>query len=189
MDANYFLRSLTTGDNRGITMIYENLYPKVSRYICTHDGTDDDAKDIMQKALMQLAVRAQDPGFEITTSFDGYFMTICINLWRRQAKNIKQGVTLKHEFDHANEDEEIALGVYEQRKWELFDEKLKQLSDNCRELLKLFFNKVSYKKISSLKGYANENTVKQRIFKCKAKLKESVQSDPRYKGLKDFGNS
>ncbi|TCI90203.1 RNA polymerase sigma factor [Tenacibaculum sp. M341] len=186
MDSEYFLQSIRKGDNIGIGKIYTKLYPKVKRHIIQRDGSEDDAKDIMQKALMQLSVRAQDTNFEISSSFDGYFMVICKNLWIREAKKLKLRVTNDTTLDLVSDDMDVAMSAFEQEKWELFKEKLQEISENCRELLQLFFKKVSYKQIASLKNYASENTVKQRIFKCKAKLKDTIQSDRRYADLKHF---
>ena len=186
MTDNYYLTSLINGDSKGIGKIYTKLYPKVKRYILSHDGSEDDAKDVMQKALMQFSARAQDPDFKISSTFEGYFITIAKNLWRREAKKSKLRVTNEQVVDLPSDDMEIARSAYEQEKWELFEEKLNAISENCRELLKLFFNKVSYNKIAALKDYASENTVKQRIFKCKAKLKEVIQADVRYKELQQF---
>ncbi len=184
MNTNYFLQSLRNGDNLGIRKIYQELYPKVRSFILKRDGNEDDAKDIMQKALIQLSVRAQDKNFQFTSSFEGYFITICKNLWIREVKKSKLRVTNDGVIDLVSDDMEIAMSVHEQEKWELFQEKLNEVSENCSELLKLFFNKVSYKKIAELKNYATVNTVKQRIFKCKSKLKEAIQSDQRYQQLK-----
>lgn len=188
MDDQYFLQSLIKGDNVGIGNMYTQLYPKVKSYILKRDGNEEEAKDIMQKALLQLSVRAQDPNFTIASTFEGYFMTICKNLWIREAKKLKLRVTNDTIFTLLGEDEdlEIAMSTYEQEKWELFREKLHTISENCKELLLLFFNKTPYKKIAAIKKYASENTVKQRIFKCKAKLKEAIQADKRYKDLLYF---
>ncbi|WP_299431992.1 RNA polymerase sigma factor [uncultured Aquimarina sp.] len=183
---DYLLQSLITGDDKGIKEIYRKLYPKIKAYIISHDGSEDDAKDIMQKALLQLSARAQDKDFRITSSFDGYFVTICKNLWRRAAKLSKSRVTNEVVIDLVYEEREIALAAYEQEKWELFQEKLLEISQNCREVLAFFFNKVSYIQIAEKLGYATENTVRQRIFKCKSKLKEAIHSDARYNELKEL---
>lgn len=186
MTDDYFLQSLVNGNNKGISKIYELIYPKIKNYILKRDGSEDDAKDIMQKALIQLSVRAQNKNFKITSSFEGYFMTICKNLWIREVKKSKLKVTNAKVIDLVSDDMDIAMSIHEQKKWELFKEKLSKVSDNCRELLMLVFKKTSYKKIADLKNYASENTVKQRIFKCKAKLKEAIQADRRYMELKYF---
>ena len=186
MDDDYFLKSLRIGDNKGISEIYKTLFPKLKSYILKRNGDQEEAKDIMQKALLQLSARAQDQNFVISSSFDAYFITICKNLWIREVKRRKKKVTNDNIIALTNDDIEIANSAYEQEKWEIFQEKLNLISENCRELLKLFFNKVSYKNIALLKGYATENTVKQRMFKCKAKLKEAIHSDVRYKNLKNY---
>jgi len=43
-----------------------------------------------------------------------------------------------------------------------------------------------YNKIATMLGYASENTVRQRIFKCKSKLKEAILLDARYNELKEL---
>lgn len=186
MDSEYFLESIRIGDNIGIGKIYAKLYPKVKKHILQRDGSEADAKDIMQKALIQLSTRAQDTNFSITSSFDGYFIVICKNLWIREAKKQKLRVTNDTSMNLVSDDVDVAMSSFEQEKWELFKEKLQEISENCRELLQLFFKKTSYKEIASLKNYASENTVKQRIFKCKSKLKDLIQSDRRYVDLKHF---
>ena len=183
---HYLLHSLATGEGAGIQEIYRLIYPKVLSYVRGHEGDEDDAKDIMQKGLLQLAVRARNNDFEIVTSFEAYLFTICKNAWRRERKKLQPRVTNDASIDHVSEERDIALAAYEQEKWELFHEKLMEISQNCRELLRHFFNKLPYMKIADMMGYATENTVRQRIFKCKAKLKAAVVSDTRYNQLKSL---
>ena len=183
---NYLLESLLTGNEAGILEIYRRLYPKVLRYIIKHEGIEDDAKDIMQKSLLQLVARAQQKELMITTSFEAYFFTVCKNAWRHEIKSRQLRVTKDATTDLIHEERDIALAAYEQEKWELFQEKLQEISENCRKILKLFFNKTPYNKIAELLGYATENTVRQRIFKCKSKLKMAILADTRYKGLKGY---
>lgn len=183
---NYLLESLVNGNEAGIKDIYKKVYPKVFTYVRTHDGTEHDAKDVMQKALLQLSVRAQAKDFAITSSFEGYFFTTCKNVWRREVKIHKSRVTNSTVIDLVHEEREIALAAYEQEKWELFQQKLEEISENCRKILQFFFNKIPYSKIADTLGYATENTVRQRIFKCKSKLKEAIQTDSRYNELKEL---
>ena len=78
------------------------------------------------------------------------------------------------------------MSILEQKRWELFHEYLEKLSENCKEILKLFFNKVSYKRIIVLMNYNSESVARQRIFKCKGKLIDMVQKDNRYHQLKNL---
>lgn len=183
---DYLLQSLVIGDESGIKEIYKKVYPKIASYIYKHDGSEDDAKDVMQKGLLQLSARAQVKEFSISSSFEGYLFTTCKNVWKREAKLSKLRVTNHKIIAHVHEEREIALAGYEQEKWELFQEKLLEISENCRKILAYFFNKTPYAKIAEELEYATENTVRQRIFKCKSKLKEAIHSDSRYKELKEL---
>ena len=116
---NQPLESLRSGNERGIEEIYKKLYPKIRSYISQHDGNEEDAKEIFQKALLQLVLRAQSPDFSISSNFEGYFFTVCKNLWIREVKISKSRVTNDDQLHLISEEREIALGTLEQEKWEL----------------------------------------------------------------------
>jgi len=77
----------------------------------------------------------------------------------------------------------MTQATLEQEKWELFHEKLETISVNCREILKMFFNKLSSKEIKEKLEYGSEATVRQRVFKCKAQLIKIIKSDGRFRQL------
>jgi len=68
-----------------------------------------------------------------------------------------------------------------QEQMELYREKFNLLSDNCKEILSLFFNNISYDRIIKELSYASINTARQRIFKCKNKLISLIKADPLFK--------
>ena len=176
--------SLKEGDSNGIQKIYQLYFPKVSQYLYKHGGSDDDISEIVQKALLQIITRMQDDDFVIKSTFEGYFFTCCKNIWKRDSKMRYLRVTNDTTLALYEKEEDLAISILEQEKWELFQEKLLEISENCQKVLKLVFAKVSYQEIAKQLGYSNENTLRQRVFNCKAKLKGSIQSDPRYKELK-----
>lgn len=185
-DDSYLLDSLVKGNDKGILDIYKMMYPKILAYIKKHDGTEEDAKEIFQKALLQMVVRVSKGDFALTTSFGGYFFTVCRNLWIKETKISKHKVTNDTQLHLISEEREIALGALEQEKWDLFQEKLSSLSDNCKEVLAKVFEKKPYVQIADELGYNSENVVRQRVHKCKAKLKEAIQKDSRYLQMKEI---
>ncbi|MEL7147533.1 MAG: RNA polymerase sigma factor [Bacteroidota bacterium] len=178
-----YLQGLIEKDERVVRRIYEELFPKIRNYVMSNGGTEDDARDLMQKSLMQMVVRAKVRGLVIKTSFEGYLFITAKNFWLRIVKKRNQEVTNFELSTLQSEEQEIADSAVEQEKWELFEEKLAILSENCRRLLGFFFKKFSYKEIAVEMEYSNENVVKQRMFKCKQKLKDGIQSDLRYNEL------
>jgi len=183
LNSNIYLEALLKGDEKIIVKIYKDILPKVTFFIKNNKGTQQDAQEIFQKALYQLTARIKIRNFEISTSFEAYLFTACKNLWRRELNNRKKEVRNDGVFELVSEEHDNSKAVLEQERWELFEEKITELSDSCRELLQLYFKKVSYKIIVEKFGYANENTAFQRVFKCKKRLIGLVKLDKRFQEL------
>jgi RNA polymerase sigma factor (sigma-70 family) len=183
MSNNHFLEALISNDSKIIQKIFDNNFQKIQAFVLKNKGNKDDANDIFQKALLQLILRYKKEPFEIKISFEAYLFTVCKNLWRRELNKSKHKVTNSEVVELIDDDTDIALAALEQERWELFHEYLEKLSENCRKVLKLFFNKMSYAKIVENLNYNSENVARQRVFKCKNKLKDLISQDKRFKTL------
>jgi len=183
MSPETYLKALISNDSKIIDKIYSDNYAKVFNFITKNKGSKDDVNDVIQNALLQLAVRYKKAPFTINTSFEAYFFTVCKNLWRRELNKKKRMVTNSKVVELVDDNTDIAMAALEQERWELFNEYLEKLSENCREVLKLFFKKVGYAYIVEQFGYNTETVARQRVFKCKNKLKELISNDTRFKNL------
>lgn len=181
-----FLNTLSEGNEEDIISLYKEVFPKVSHFIVSNNGRIDDAEDIFQKALLQIIVRYRNEPFEIKTSFENYFFTVCRNLWRRELNVSKFKAKHVDHLENISAVDDAAFSIVEQERYELFSEKLALLSENCKSILKLFFAKTSYESIMQTLQYNSENVVRQRIFKCKKRLIELIKKDRRYDDLKDI---
>jgi RNA polymerase sigma factor (sigma-70 family) len=181
-----YLKILTSGDSKKIESIYSDNFLSIKRFILQNKGNTEDAEDIFQKALLQIAVRYKKEKFEIKTTFGGYLFTVCKNLWRRELNIKKNRVTNNTIDEHYSEERDSSLAIIEQKRQELFIEKLQQISDNCKTILTLFFSKTPYSEIVEQTEYSSETVVRQRVFKCKKKLTELIKSDKRYNSLKEL---
>ncbi|WP_299678408.1 sigma-70 family RNA polymerase sigma factor [uncultured Dokdonia sp.] len=181
-----YLKALLQNDSKVITEIYASIFPKVKKFVLQNKGQQVDAEDIFQKALMQIAVRYRREPFEIKSSFEAFLFTACKNLWRRELNKTKTRVTDDGVMELQSEEKDMALATLEQERWELFTEKLELISENCKKVLQLFFAKVSYSEIVKRLGYNSETVARQRVFKCKTKLMQTITSDQRYNSLKEL---
>lgn len=181
-----FLSTLSKGKEEDIGILYQQVFPKVSRFIMSNNGRLSDAEDIFQKALLQIIVRYRKEPFTIKSSFENYFFTVCRNLWRRELNSSKLKTHPLDTLENISDNEDAAFAIVEQERYELFTEKLAALSENCRNVLSLFFKKTPYETIMQKMQYNSENVVRQRIFKCKKHLIELIKKDHRYDDLKDI---
>ena len=104
-------------------------------------------------------------------------------MWRRELNKKKKWVTKEGIVERVDEDEDLATAILDQERWELYKECFEKLSQNCKEILAFFFNKLSYKEIVAKTSYTSETVVRQRVFKCKSKLSEHIKTDRRFKSL------
>ncbi|MFP4847148.1 RNA polymerase sigma factor [Winogradskyella sp. PE311] len=182
-DNSFYLDALVNNDERIIKVIYQNNFFKAKSFVMKNSGQQEDAEDVFQKALLQMAVRYKNEKFVIKNSFEAYLFTVCKNLWRRELNKSKYRVTNNEVFELKDDNQDIALAVLEQKRWELFTESLELISENCKQILKLYFAKLSYADIMDKFNYKSETVVRQRVFKCKNSLKAYVKKDKRFKNL------
>ena len=186
MGDEFFLNALVKENKKAILTIYKNNLPKVKKFVVQNNGNIEDAEDVFQKALLQIGMRYQKEKFCITTSFDAYLFTVCKNLWRRELNKQKHRVTNNDVIELVNEERDSSLALIEQKRQELFIEKLNEISENCREILLMFFAKTSYADIVESTEYTSETVVRQRVFKCKKKLTKIIKLDKRYNSLREL---
>lgn len=181
-----FLQALSEGDTQLTEEIYRESFPSVRRFVLNNNGTHEDAEDIFQKALLQIAVRYQRESFDIRSDFKVYLYAVCKNLWRREINKSKSRVTNDQFGNLYSDEQESAMALMEQKRYELFSEKLNLISENCKKILTLYFAKVSYAEIVKVGGYNSETVARQRVFKCKKKLTDLVKDDNRFNNLKEL---
>lgn len=177
------INDLIKGEPKKIKECYNLLFPKVLSLVKLNKGSEEDAKEVFQNAIFQIIIRAKTKGIVIKSSLEGYLFIVCRNLWFQELK--KRKIEVRNDLIHnieGNVTKEIQSIIYQER-WDLFEEKINQLSTNCMEILKDFFKKTPYSEIVKKYNYSSENTAFQRVFKCKKKLAELVKKDSRYKDL------
>lgn len=182
MDGDKYLKALVDG-NQAITQeVYGKFYPKVQAFILRNNGKIADAKDVFHDALLYLIIVNKEKKLAIQ-SFEGYLFTICKNIWRRSLKNNREWVMIDDIPPPQHKETNLSSFIVEQARMDFYQEKFQLLSDNCKEILSSYFNKVGYEEIAKDLQYSSINTVRQRVFKCKAKIVKLIKEDPRFHKL------
>ena len=182
---NLLFKSLITGDSKGIQRIYDLVFPNVLRFIVRNNGNKEDAKDIFQKALIQLITRFKLKDIHLDIAIEAYLFTVCKNLWRQEL-NSKKRVTKEQNSIYINEkiNEPLEEDLTD-KKWKLYRKKFDELSENCKTVLTLLYKKMSYKEMLDILPYTSEVVVRQRVFKCRKKLSTLIRADIQFKKIKE----
>ena len=171
-------------DNRIITSVYKEIYPKINYHILNNGGTADDAKDVFQEAIIVVFRQIQNGTFEIKTDFEGYVYGIARLIWLKTLRNrsiherninkMEGDVQVSHPADEII-DEEMEMNLF--RKYFL------KLGKECQKVLKMATDGIPYETIAKEMGYKSEKIVRNRKYKCKESLIEMIKSDPDYQKL------
>lgn len=153
--------------------------------VTSNSGTETDAHDVFQEALIVIYKRAQSPDFVLTCPFYNFLYPVCKFIWLRKLNNPRRKwVTIEDEngyMDEAN----IEDVIHQTERHAFFKEKFEEIGEKCRQLIQLVLQKKKMREIAVLLGHKNEQTTKQQHYKCKKRLKSLIQEDPRYLEFKD----
>lgn len=179
-----YIEGIRNGDSKVIQSVYTNYYQAISQLVKTKKGTDEDTHDVFQEGLVLIFQKAQNPDFNLTSSFFTYFYAVCRNIWYNKLRKKKAPmVTLDNKMLLMLK-ESPDLVPEEQERYFLYRKMFLKLGEDCQKVLDLFFQKISMEEIGNQMGYGSISYTKKRKFMCKKKLVELIKSDPGFQELK-----
>lgn len=142
--------------------------------VCSNSGSEQEAKDIYQEAVMAFYERVQQPAFVLTCKIKTYLYAVCRRLWLKKLAEKKR-------FNGNIEDVETFLGIEDEmtglfekeKRLDRMENSLIGLGEPCRSILEDFYVKdFSMEDISSKFGYTNADNAKNQKYKCLQRLKK-----------------
>ena len=181
------LKGILRHDNLILQFIYKQYYYNINYFIKKNQGSEDDASDIFQEAIIIIyrKIKENDLIFE-KSSFKNYLFSVCRFLWlkqleKRRIEKEKLNDSLPYQEDLY--DESLNELVTKNERYGLYQRHFGDLSSDCQKLLQLFFEKVSLKEIALVMGYKSEKYAKKRKFKCKELLISRIKQDAEFKKI------
>ena len=181
--AQFWLDILRSGDRQGIARMYEQFLPRIEKLVTSNSGTSDDARDIFQEAIIVIYKKVSNENLTLSASFFTYLYAVCRNLWLKKLQKRGKMMVTNDEPTEQMDVSDWESVMQEEGRYRLFRSKFNELSDNCRQLLGLFFKKTSMQEIVSIMGFGSVAYAKKRKFQCKEKLVALVKNDPGFKNL------
>jgi RNA polymerase sigma factor (sigma-70 family) len=180
------LTGLRKRDNRVLQYIYKNSFNTVKQLILHNAGSDNDAEDIFQEALIIIFKKLkEEPGFELTSAFNTYIYSIARLLWLKHLRQIK-----KIEIDPLNRDMEERIEFEEPSpvqdkdlRMAIYQRTLLRIPEDCQKILRLTAQDVSSKDIAQQLGFRSEGYVRKRRHYCKEYLVNRIKEDPDYQAM------
>ncbi|MCX6223200.1 MAG: sigma-70 family RNA polymerase sigma factor [Bacteroidia bacterium] len=180
------LEGLKTSDSNVLEYVYKKYFPIVRFFVIKNSGTDEDAKDVFQEAIILIFKRLKDESLDLTCAFKTYLYSVCRILWLRQLEKRKvrnKVVADDQVFIHLDEDIEGLAA--EQEQFRIYQKHFQLLHKDCQEILQLFLKKVPLKEIARMMNIKSDKYLKKRKYDCKEALIKRIQNDPEYKRVRN----
>ena len=179
---NDFKAALQSNSKNLFGFIYKIFYPRIKDFIVRNSGTEQDAKDVFQEAIMAVINNVETHKLEGTTLFWNYFFSICKYIWFGHLRKPKMISLQEDDLDeeYILNEEELEL-VEDSIEKGIYHHNFKKLDNSCQKLLRLVFKGEPLSKITKKLGFKTSNYTKKRKFLCKDRLIKLIKEDPDYK--------
>ena len=182
------LEGLKKRDNRTLQYIYSNHYDMVRQLIINNNGSDDDAEDVFQEALIIIFKRLKDEGeLELTSAFGTYIYSVARLIWLKKLRELrKMDITeLNKEMEEYIEFEEPPPVQDKDFRMAVYQRNLLLIPDDCQQILRLTAQNVKSKDIADKLGFRSESYVRKRRHFCKEFLINKIKEDEEYRAMLD----
>ena len=168
-------------DNDVLTLIYKEVFPKVRHYVVKHGGSKDDAKDVFQESIIIVFKQIENKSLEIKDTFEGYLYGIARLVWLKVLRNKEiHDRNISQLEEPGPPDYSSDQLIEDELEMRLFRKHFMSLGDECRKVLQMVTEGISYEEIAKTMGYKSEKIVRNQKYKCKETLIQLIKSDPEY---------
>jgi RNA polymerase sigma factor (sigma-70 family) len=159
--------------------LYKTHYAMIVHLVCSNSGTEQEAKDIYQEAVMAFYERVQQPTFVLTCKIKTYLYAVCRRLWlKKLAEKKRLGGDIDELETFLGLEEELAHIDQKEKRLQRMGTALNGLGEPCRSIIEDFYMKdLSMEDISTKFGYTNADNAKNQKYKCLQRLKKLFFED------------
>ena len=182
------LTNLKAPDNhivdQAFAYLYREYYPVIQSFIRDNSGSEEDAADVFQDALIVLYNKVRSEHFKLTCTIKTFIYSICKNLWLKKLNSRKLHITKKEAFKTTELAPNITDILENDEQSKLVAQLLKQLGeDGERILIYYYFDGLDVKEITQKMGYANEYVTRNKKFRSLKKLRTLLSQSFLFKDL------
>lgn len=170
-----YLEGIRRNDDEALKVVYHLNFPMVLNLILNNNGTEEEAKDIFQEAMIVFYNNLKNIEFKLDCKIKTYIYSVSRRLWLNELK-------LKNKFNGNLDDNQNYIEIDEEteetyqtneRKFKVMGESLDELGEPCTTILKDFYvRKYSMTEIADNMGYTNTDNAKNQKYKCLQRLKK-----------------
>jgi RNA polymerase sigma factor (sigma-70 family) len=171
-------------DNDALSLLYNQVYPKVNRLVVANSGSEDDSKDVFQEAILVFYSNVTNNKYDRIYDVSGFIIRVSRNIWINKAKRAGRQVNSDFIEDYEDNTHSPLVSIIMQEKWAAFQNLFDSLGTKCKEILTYsVYEKLPMKEIAVKMNLTNEHSAKTQNYRCKQKLMELIGGNRELKDL------
>ena len=171
------LKSIHDGNDTALQYLYEKNLRMIRKHILENSGTESDAVEILQDALVIFWEKVRAGEFVLQSKISTFLFSVARNRWLQELNRKKRLSTIDERHINSADSPDQEQQLIELEQIEMVKYHLDQLSPVCKKILMLYYYEDrSMTEISTILGLANENVAKSKKYQCKKKLEELVRA-------------
>ena len=168
------MKGLALNDKDSIQAIYKENYGLIQALVVRNSGSEDDARDVFQEALLVLYEKARSGDFELNCQIRTYLYSVARRNWLKKLQYLKR-------FESPSEPLEETISVEDDleaheklnAQYGVMKTAMGRLGEPCKSLLEAFYvHQKNMTEISAYFGYTNADNAKTQKYKCLMRLKK-----------------
>jgi RNA polymerase sigma factor (sigma-70 family) len=174
------IEGLRHNDKDVLKYVYRHYFPMVRYFIIKNQGSEEDAEDMFQEAIVAVCQRVKRKKMSLDCSFKTYFYSVVRHMWLQYLERNKV------QYELSDMDEFLMLEEQEiyddfQSKKAIFQRRFLDLTELCQKVLLMVVDGITYEEIALTLGYKGKQYAIKRKYECMRSLINRVINDPEYK--------
>lgn len=170
------LLGLARNDDKALATIYTENFPAILRMVLQYRGTEDDAKDLFQEAMIVLFEKVRKGEFDLYSKLKTFLYAICRHLWLKKLQTGSWQLAMPDELGEMLPADDTNITAEHQQKDEQFrvmESVMGDIGEPCKTILEDYYvRKLSMQEIAEKFGYTNSENAKNQKYKCLMRLKK-----------------
>ena len=159
MDEKEIFGRICKGDEEALEFLYKKYYRMMTKLVISNSGTEEEARDVYQDALIAFWQKATSGNLVLTSKMSTFIYSICQNLWRKELDRKKR-------LSNEEKDSSVEMDTETLEREKIIAGCIEQLGDTCKkDLTYYYFDELSMQAIADKMGFANTDQAKKQKSK------------------------
>lgn len=168
------VEGIRNGEDAALKVLYKTHYSMVLHFILNNNGSEQDARDIYQEAVIVLYEKINEGSFELNSKLKTFIYSVCRRLWLKRLNELNRfGNKINDSDEYIDLKEDMTDLEENEEKFRLMGQALSELGEPCKTLIEDFYiRSLSMTDITEKFGYTNTDNAKNQKYKCLMRLKK-----------------